>query len=527
MLPTWLRQPRMRPILYLVLGDLVLLVLWAVLWLTGAATGFGFMFLNVNVTALVFLGAWWLVRYALARLPSAPFAVARTVLDESLHWRITFAFIGLILIALPLSPLLMSDDLLLRFRVQSFLDFSIGASFVLLALLAVFFSCATLSLETENRRIQPVLVKPVHRGSYLLGKWLGVMALLGLLLLASGTAIYIGTHQLAAQPARNAEDRRIVEDELLQARAAHRPLAPADLDNRIARRVEKRRAELAREGVEQLPPSEQRRIVQEEQLQALQVPPGETREFVFAGLRDARRKQQDVQLRMRVAPADSNSRHVSLGVWVEGEERAKLAQYPSLHPHSRNVSWERIRPDGTLRLFVSSISREEAKRRTELAHTVQFLRDDGLMVLEPVGSFAPNLLRVLLVLWLKVGVLAAIGLTAATFMGFPVATLFTLVMLLGMSMGGFVLGEDIGPGHSHGDAAPSWVTTTVEAAGHGVATVLGQWGRLQPTPRLIEGRVVSWGGVGFSMLWLLGATAVIGLVGWLVFSRREIARVQV
>ncbi len=65
-----------------------------------------------------------------------------------------------------------------------------------------------------------------------------------------------------------------------------------------------------------------------------------------------------------------------------------------------------------------------------------FPLEDGMEVLYPESGFGLNFARGLGIIFCWIALLAALGLTAASFLSFPVATFFSLAMLLvGLSSG--------------------------------------------------------------------------------------------
>src|SRR5690606_16375864 len=70
--------------------------------------------------------------------------------------------------------------------------------------------------------------------------------------------------------------------------------------------------------------------------------------------------------------------------------------------------------------------------------SVRFNAADGLQVLYRVGSFEANLARSLVLLWVRLGFLAMLGLTAGTFLGFPVACVLSLMVYTAAALSGYL-----------------------------------------------------------------------------------------
>lgn len=157
-------------------------------------------------------------------------AIARNVLAEAVRLRLSVVFIVLLIFGLAALPGLLDADQPLRYRVQSFMQFGTGGSFWLIALLTVFFSVSTVSTEQRDKIIWQTMTKPVAPWKYLLGKWLGVIGLSGVLLAVSSSGVFLFVEYLRNQPAIGekeafiayadaglSEDRLVLETQILSA----------------------------------------------------------------------------------------------------------------------------------------------------------------------------------------------------------------------------------------------------------------------------------------------------------------------
>jgi hypothetical protein len=128
--------------------------------------------------------------------------------------------------------------------------------------------------------------------------------------------------------------------------------------------------------------------------------------------------------------------------------------------------------------------------------------------------------------------LAAIGLMAASFLSFPVATFFSLAILTVVLSSG-TLAETVAsgsvgvgdeekgiPGHSAADVI---LIPTFK----GILSVVNLAKNFSPIDSLSTGRAITWGelGAAFAQIVLLlgGITGIIGIV---LFNRRELATAQ-
>ena len=144
-------------------------------------------------------------------------AVARHTIAEAVRLKVALVFILLILVLLPVIPLTVEGDgLTLKSRVQSFLAYTLGAIGLLLSLLTVFLSCATLANEIRLKQIFMVVSKPIPRWQLFAGKWLGISTLNAGLLLLTWAAVCGATWYFSAQPGAMPADKKALEEEVLK-----------------------------------------------------------------------------------------------------------------------------------------------------------------------------------------------------------------------------------------------------------------------------------------------------------------------
>lgn len=150
---------------------------------------------------------------------------------------------------------------------------------------------------------------------------------------------------------------------------------------------------------------------------------------------------------------------------------------------------------------------------------------DGLELMYKVSGFESNYFRAMLIVWIKLGFLAMLGIAAATFASFPVACLLAFAIFFGAETGPY-LAEAL-EYYETSDVATEKVyyhKILIKTIAQGVNMTLNAYGDIRPTKNLIEGRLVSWGSVGrtflnITVLW----TGLTCLVGWFVFRSRQVA----
>ncbi|MCW8129415.1 MAG: hypothetical protein KIS92_03445 [Planctomycetota bacterium] len=483
-----------------------------------------------RAAAGVFAGAWlFIAGFALLRLllglEWSPLGVARAVVEEAVRMRLAVAFIGLLIFILAALPAMQDAETPLRYRVQTFLSFGLGATATLLSLLTVFLSCASLSNEIQDHRIFTVMSKPIGRGPYLLGKWLGLMLLNALLLAVAGTLVAGFTWQLARETGVDTGDALSVRREVLTARESRAPEPADDLEKRALARLNQLKKDGSPLLVEMREDALYAQLVGQEKKQWLSLAPHGQETYVFDGLGDAKREGREIQVRylLRASQAPPENT-VTIALEINGRTgtlRTKVNDYQLM-----SVPPEAVDEDGRLTLRFINENRRHPKQTFET--TLTFPPGDGLEAMYERGGFAGNFARGLAILWLKLGFLAMFGLAAATFLSFPVAALMTLAVFVVAAASGFLIDALAYFGDNERSETLKSATSAVRWTGLLLAEILGPYSRYAPAPKIVDGRYIPFGDV-------LGCAASIGLVwtglsaavAWLIFRARELARVQV
>jgi hypothetical protein len=169
-------------------------------------------------------------------------AIARHTLSQCLRMKLAAAFLALLAVVLSVLPLTMQGDGTLAGRIRTFLNYSTSATAAVMIVATIFLSVAVIADDVRDRQIFSIVVKPVSRSAYVLGRWLGIVLLNVIVLCVAWVIIYSVTMYLSEGEALNASDRRSVETEVLTARREVLP-EPIDVSQDVAARIaEMRRA---------------------------------------------------------------------------------------------------------------------------------------------------------------------------------------------------------------------------------------------------------------------------------------------
>lgn len=511
--------------------------------------GAAFALVGMWGMAVVFLIGLMLVRIILS--PGTPvFGVARALIDEAIRMKVALVFIVGLLLLVPILPVVTSEQERLQYRIQAFISWSLMASSVLIGLLTIFLSCSTIAGELTSKRIFMTMTKPIARWQFLLGKWLGIVMLNILLLAVTGVAVVTFSRMLANQEAVGPLDRVAVDEQVLVARTAVSPVPPAELT--FQARLEQRFNQLKAEQPERYNyefhrmPEKDRQAIQNSIVAAWQsVAPGQSTTFIFSGLNVAKQYSEIIQLRFKPQSAGGTADEmVHLGFQFNNGP-IEPHSVADANFHVRPLSVRAIDPNGNIRLTIHNIgpSVEQGGK------TINFPPGDGIQVFYRVGSFEGNLVRSLVITLTKLAFLAMLGLTASTFLSFPVAVLLT--MLVYCTAGGSeFLAESLRFYAGYTDAKGFWdqmvlifqafgenirqgniydvIKLIIRLVGEAFVAITPAFGRYETVALMADGQLITWSKT-IESLWRIGllGTGLCGVIGWTIFRRRELARVTV
>ncbi len=478
--------------------------------------------------------------------PSPILAIAKNVVNEAVRLRVSLVLIVLLIIGLAAVPGLLNDETPLRYRVQSFLQYGTGGAFWIIAVLVLALAVGTVAFEQRDRIIWQTMTKPVAAWEYILGKWIGVMGVAAVLLGVCGAGVFLFTEHLKDQrtigevrpyvPADErmqlTEDRRILLFEVLTARKGGRLTYPRPSDEEINQQVESKIEQLKQAGEAETFDSVQGRAdLRKEMLDNwrtayLAIEPGQVEEYTFDGLETVRQRGVPLILRYKINQGSNDPRaQVVVTFAFPNFDPQVLTTVPPGQPMTMQLSPGTIDKDGKLHMAVINGAVDLGGGGVSVPQdqgTISF-PPDGLQVTYAVGSFRMNFGRVFLVLWMKLGFLAMVGIAAATFLSFPVACLTAFGIFLMCESSGFLLKALESYKVSDNVGKTIWFNKIVEQATYPIAKTFEFYSTFKPTSYLVEGRLVSWGTVATAAAVLGGISLVLFAGGVLIFRKRELA----
>lgn len=484
--------------------------------------------------------------------PSPVFAVARNMLIEAVRLKVSLVLIVLLVVVFAGLPLMLDPGNPLRYRVQTFLQYGVGGSFWIVALLTLLFSVSSVTAEQRERQIWQTMTKPVAPAQYVLGKWLGVVTLNAILLAVCLSGVYMFTEYLRRQPAegeqirevagvRQAEgitpDRLLLETHILVARASRSPEQPVTRDDpEFARAVEAYIARVRESEPDYASTAAERDKATEDLFKQIRdqlqtIAPGAARPFRFTGLQEAKERGLPLTLRVRVNAGGNMPGElyrimmVFQGVRLPDERLALGAAQTILIPFPHLIN-----DDGTAELVISNgVLAEDPDRPGQMGvlanpESMSFPIEDGLQLSWKSGGFTANLFRVGVVLWIKLAFLSIIGIALGTFLSFPIACIVAMTLFLAAESAGYLSSalEAYSALDSMTDEVIYW-RVPIRAIGLTIAWVFSVYAGLDPVRKLVDGRLLGWGEVSYGLLVLAGLSAVVLAAAVAVFRKRELA----
>lgn len=525
---------------------------------------------------------------------SGVLAVARGAVDEAVRNKVVIVLLGLLLAGLALQPYwtLATIDQPLRYRVQTFLSFSSFAAALLLGGVTILFSAYTVSGDLSERRTGDVFVKPLGRGPYLIGKWLGSLGLIAVLVTTWALVTWgVASLWIGRQQALDPTDAEWLRTRVLVARQEVKPepLVPF--------------REAAIEALEEVAETNPERIARrgagnllndlelEERVEFMSVPYGETKTYVFDGMAEVKRRAEAMEADIERRREEYVRRLAELGVEARPEQISLQTLLPyaealdiDLRPailqlkfkvqgtssYGSTESLVRVRANGMpteLRYVVDRVQivdfpatllaeddpetpeNETGRLVLEIDNrplppdlraqlppnvrvpetTLQFDPETWLNVYHFEGSFASNMVRLAVTLAVRLVFLAMLGTVAAALFSFPVAATLAIAIWL-LSAGGSWLESVLRTRLAGTSVAP--VDTAFDAFLQPLvrffASFFAQFSRLEGASYVIDGRQIPLGAL-ISHVVIIGIvwTGIVLAVGWFLFARKEIARVQV
>jgi hypothetical protein len=433
--------------------------------------------------------------------------------------KVALVFMVLLFVLLPALGISTTGDETLKGRLQTFVSYSLSLMSFLLCLLTIIISIYSITSDIEQRQIYTVVTKPIRRFQFLLGKLLGVVLLDVLLLALFSAVIYSITIYIPRFLKSPETELTAARNEFFTARAA---LTVPMVD--VTQEVRERYEELKK--LDRLPPDyTQDQIIAEltkqAQLAQRAAGAGEVLVWEFDNIKPLA-ESMFIRFKYDVFPNPPDSQ--VYGRWLAGDyqyikygEQPKTPIYDQVHKHAARTFHEiefpaEVVPEsGRLAIAFGNVPLNDA--------TVIF-PPDGLEVLYKADSFTGNFIRAAILILFRLIFLACLGVLASSFLSFPVAVLFCLVLFLTASFSGFVIDSFDYLSASMGAVYSYTLKWAIR--------LLPEFDKFNPTKFMVPARLLSWSLLAQCALFMVCIKAFLMLVlGLVIFSYREIAKITV
>lgn len=449
-------------------------------------------------------------------------AVATNTVRQALRMKVVAVFIILLLILLPVMGTSMTGDGTIKGRLQTFVSYGLSLTSLLLCLLTIAVSIYSVASDITQRQIYTVLTKPVRRFQLLLGKLLGVIFLDIVLLVLFSAIIYTIAIYMPKLFKTDPETLNRLNNEFFTARAS---LTPPEID--VSEEVLEAYNELERTG--QLLPGYSKQgtielLTGRKILEKRAASVGRELVWQFHNVKPLD-PEQNLFIRFKydvsVNPPDLSV----YGRWIVGDDRQVdygTALETPIYTFDRK---DLIRTFHEIEVPADAVADDNYLAvgflNVPLNNTVViFPPEDGLEVLYKADSFTANFARGALLILFRLIFLASLGILAATFLSFPVAILFCLVIFLTGTINGFIM-ESF---DFMSENISQLYTYTIRP----IVQLLPQFDKFSPAKFLVPARLLSWATLAkVGGLMVCVKSFLLLAVALLVFSYKEIAKVIV
>ncbi len=446
-------------------------------------------------------------------------AVASNTMAQAIRLKTAGVVIVLLFVLLPLMSLTVVGDQTLQGKLQTFSSYGLSLTSILLCLLTIVISCYSLSSDIKYKHIFLVTTKPIRRYEVLLGKYLGVVILDGLLLAVFSGIVYGLTCILPILDESPEGQVYQARQEFFTSRAI---LTPMINEQEIERIVEERFAQLEKDGQfpENMTPERIRAELRgQERFRAKTAELGREKIWEFSGVK-TRDSDDYVFIRYKYRIAGDPLQDTTFGTWRAGDYRPlKMGEYPKTRIYAVErkeatqvalefaVPADCVAEDGYLALGFFN----------DPAVNTQTIILEDIKVLYRTGSFLGNYLRVMGLLFVRLIFLAALGVSVSTWLSFPIGVLICLVAYLTGMINGFVV-DSIQNLHA---VLNVLYTFTIRPAVWFLPKFDEQY---NPTAYIVEAKSLGWGFLAQAWFSTAAISLVLLVLGMWIFHQREIAK---
>ena len=510
-------------------------------------------------------------------------SIAKQTLKAAVRYRFVVAIAITLLVIVFALPMIVKSDGTAKGMVQLVLTYTLAATTALLGIASLWIGCGTLAREIEDNVMQMVAVKPIARWQIWFGKWLGIMLLNAALLAPTGLAIFFLIEAHANSSELSEEEQAKLRNEVLVSRsevtnpepeftlvrarayAYCKLMALGKTDTQYTPQEQNLRMSVTQpEHILSLRGNEYTRIIEEAQnspskerlsqlnteLETLEhqakevargtrevVVPGEYKmwEFQIDPALVDEINQRPIYLRYKFNAGDEYDPKSHLCNWIVGDGTSK--RWPKDEQFKTLTVGSSVFHELEIDLEGGAVPNMGENRGRVVVHFFNFTEKpivfqlkDGPSILYHDGGFGTNLLRGLLIIYLWLGLISAIGLMTSSFLSFPVATFISIgILLISASTGTLeqIIEEKGISGINHETGKKELPTIVDDLAIYMSKSILWVtdlvWG-YSPVDNLSSGRTITWGTLATAFTGIiLVMSGIVSAFGAFMFQRKELA----
>jgi hypothetical protein len=438
------------------------------------------------------------------------FGILVISLRAALRAKTVFALLLLLAACVTFLPAVIKGDGTPEGDCRILVMYTIGFAFAILCLSTLWAACALFAAEIDNQNIQLSAVKPVRPFDFWLGKWLALLVLNGLLIIAVYCSVYAQIRWKQRQPGWR-------ERVQLVSRHIARPILPTPQQEALETYAVLAKQKELPEGFSKA--QVLRTLADKAQERYTIVNPGESVEWRFSFVRPVA-TNEIVTVRIRFdTEYSTRTSVVGLCRMAPNVSNEPVIEIPlsdfSLNEIVFDVSCAAFGATKDITGFSLGFKHTGDPAKTS-AVMFRFRKDVALLT--QGGTFEANLVRSAIIHWSILALLAAFGLTLSACFSLPVAV-FTSTMLLLLVMVGTSVTEVVSQ-----EDEKEWLQRPGIIVSRVVSNVAQHAIRMDPLDAVINGERIE--NIPFmdALLWNLFVVPLgFALCGILILRRRELA----
>lgn len=458
--------------------------------------------------------------------------IARHSVVQAIRMRLVAVLIVFLLVLVPALPFLLQGDKTHAGQLRLVLTYTIYLISFMLSILTLFLAAITLNTEIRNQHIFLLDPKPISRGTLLLGKWVGVMLIVVVLLAAMlgmtyGITMFLGKRM----PFESEMEYKAFRAEVLSARRTACPPLPdlrewVDQEYQNAKKSDMIPSDWSESWAKM-------KIYQRLQKSAWRITPGET--ILWKIKLDHPVSPNDVILiRFRHHGDGGAYDHILKGNFVVNESGQPVVRYPDVVrrigppgfqvgvPNNFMVTGKVVKPDGTLEVRYTNTDPDGVG--------ALFPFEDGVQILYPSSGIWANFLSIGGLMFCKLTLIAIVGIFASTFMSFPVAVFFSIVVFVVGHLASYIFTDLLKDVYVFGTSmVPPWMPlrTGDEIIRNVMAwffSIFPNFAQYDLVPVMTEGVLIPPDVVANCFFWFVIVRGLpLALLAWYIYRRRELA----